>query len=725
MNIAFAGDKEFIRKLTEITLANLENEAFSGKEISREVGVSVTFLNKRLHIISQKTINQFIREVRLQKAMEMLQQELLTAAEVALKVGFGTPAYFNTCFSEFFGITPGEVKRRSLNGAVENGNGVSHPTESPVFEPVQSKSNSVLRKKQVWRAMLFAIPAILAIIVLIYFFDNSFFNSPKTAGERRLKNQEKSIAVLPFFNDSGDPENIYFINGVMESILNNLAAIKDLRVVSRNSIEKYRNNNIKSIPEIARELGVNYIVEASGQRIGNQIKITVQLIDGKTDKHFFSQPYERELEDIFALESEIAMSVASKIKAVITPEEIEIIEKKPTKNMAALNMYLQGVELIKIGDSEKNNALIQQAEILYRKAIQLDSTYIEPYVALGGHAFVRSNNLDSGIYLANRALHFDPKNADALGLKGWILNAKGLYNESKDILKQAIKYNPKKAVGYHLLGVSYAFTNDYALSIEYMLKALKLEKDAKEDEYNTLSAISGYLGLYGYPEEGLKFAQMLIEYNNDSVWYYLNMSSVDLQRHNYTSAYMNSLKGINLVKKREDFPNREAILSGPFVVTLYMKDYKRAVEYIEEKAEDNRKRGLKMDFNYYCGYAYLKNGQKEKADYHFEECINVAKYMLKTAEQNHTSPCFSHLYLACIYSGMDNKGKATENLRNAVKCKNLFIPVWDIIDLKNSPVFEIMRNEPEFRELVGNAEARQQPQMKKIEKLLKDYWSEN
>ncbi len=132
MNIAFVGDKEFIRKLTEITLANLENEAFSWKEISREVGVSVTFLNKRLHFVLHKTISQFIREVRLQRAMELLQEEVLTAAEVSLKVGFGSPAYFNTCFSEFFGITPGEVKRRSLNGAIENDNGISTKTESAV-----------------------------------------------------------------------------------------------------------------------------------------------------------------------------------------------------------------------------------------------------------------------------------------------------------------------------------------------------------------------------------------------------------------------------------------------------------------------------------------------------------------------------------------------------------------------------------------------------------------
>jgi len=138
LNIAFAGDKEFIRKLTEITLANLENEAFGGKELSHETAVSVTFLNKRLQFILHKSMSQFIREVRLQRAMEILQQETVTAAEVAYKVGFGSPAYFNTCFSEFFGITPGEVKKRGLTGTKEKGNGVSTGTEPENHHRAQS-----------------------------------------------------------------------------------------------------------------------------------------------------------------------------------------------------------------------------------------------------------------------------------------------------------------------------------------------------------------------------------------------------------------------------------------------------------------------------------------------------------------------------------------------------------------------------------------------------------
>ena len=105
-------DQILIRKLTEIVLANLENENFGVKELANESGMSHYRLNRRLHSISNKTINQFISETRLQKALEMLQNEELTAAEVAYKVGFSSPAYFNTCFHEFFGYPPGKVKKR-------------------------------------------------------------------------------------------------------------------------------------------------------------------------------------------------------------------------------------------------------------------------------------------------------------------------------------------------------------------------------------------------------------------------------------------------------------------------------------------------------------------------------------------------------------------------------------------------------------------------------------
>ncbi len=119
MNDLSSIDHAFTRKLTEIIQANLENENFGVKELAHATGMSRFSLNRKLQLINQKTVNQFIRDVRLQRAMKMLRQESFTASEVAFKVGFSSPAYFSTCFSAYFGYPPGEVKKRGLNNTLD------------------------------------------------------------------------------------------------------------------------------------------------------------------------------------------------------------------------------------------------------------------------------------------------------------------------------------------------------------------------------------------------------------------------------------------------------------------------------------------------------------------------------------------------------------------------------------------------------------------------------
>jgi TolB-like protein len=154
---------------------------------------------------------------------------------------------------------------------------------------------------------------------------------------------EKSIAVLPFINDSTDQENTYFINGVMEEILNNLQRIKDLRVISRTSVEQYRGQN-KPISEIAEELGVNYIVEGSGQKYGNAIRLRVQLIVAERETHLWGESFQQkitEVEDIFNIQTKIAESIAAELKAVISPKERQLIEKIPATDLAVYDEYLK------------------------------------------------------------------------------------------------------------------------------------------------------------------------------------------------------------------------------------------------------------------------------------------------------------------------------------------------------------------------------------------------
>lgn len=163
-------------------------------------------------------------------------------------------------------------------------------------------------------------------------------------GTLRVREVEKSIAVLPFINDSPDQENTYFINGVMEEILNNLQRIKDLRVISRTSVEKFRGQN-KSIPEIAEELGVNYIVEGSGQKYGSSFRLRAQLIMAAKETHLWGESFQQkitEVEDIFNIQIKIAESVAEELKAIISPDEKQAIEKIPTKDLGAYEDFLKG-----------------------------------------------------------------------------------------------------------------------------------------------------------------------------------------------------------------------------------------------------------------------------------------------------------------------------------------------------------------------------------------------
>src|SRR4030066_687995 len=169
----------------------------------------------------------------------------------------------------------------------------------------------------------------------------------KTVEKRHLKDPaklEKSIAVLPFINDSPDQENTYFINGVMEEILNNLQKIKDLRVISRTSAEQYRGQK-RPISEIAQELGVNYIVEGSGQKYGNSFRLRAQLIMAEHESHLWGESFQQKItdvEDIFSIQIKIAESIAEELKAVISPEEKRLIEKIPTDDIDAYDAFLKG-----------------------------------------------------------------------------------------------------------------------------------------------------------------------------------------------------------------------------------------------------------------------------------------------------------------------------------------------------------------------------------------------
>src|SRR5690606_22390228 len=312
---SFIGD-HFIDQAETLIVENLSNEQFGVSELAGAMNMSRSSLLRKITKHTKLSASQFIRQVRLQKGMELLQQTSLTVSEISYQVGFGSTSYFIKCFREHYGYPPGEVGKGQL----------------------EEESEQEIDKPNLWKRYRWPVIAAVALV----FVTISFLLFRKKSATSQVE-IEKSIAVLPFKNESSDSTNVYFINGLMESTLTNLQKVKDFRVVSRTSAEKYRNNKM-GIPEIARELNVNYVVEGSGQRVGDQVLLNIQLIEASTDSPIWSEQYSRELDDVFALQNEVAKKITDAVKATVTPAELKQIEKSPTENLLAYDYFLQALD---------------------------------------------------------------------------------------------------------------------------------------------------------------------------------------------------------------------------------------------------------------------------------------------------------------------------------------------------------------------------------------------
>jgi TolB-like protein/Flp pilus assembly protein TadD len=203
-----------------------------------------------------------------------------------------------------------------------------------------------------------------------------------TPSDHALNVPEKSIAVLPFENLSPDPENVFFADGVQDEILTNLAKIADLKVTSRSSVMKYRAPT-RNMREIARALGVAHILEGNVQRAGNRVRVSAQLIDARTDTHLWAENYHRPLDDVFAIQSEIAKAVADQLEAKLSPAEKAVIEQPPTADLVAYDRYLRGKKLLSQTTFDTRQIEhIRQAMRLLDQAVAHDPAFYLAYCQL-------------------------------------------------------------------------------------------------------------------------------------------------------------------------------------------------------------------------------------------------------------------------------------------------------------------------------------------------------
>ncbi len=193
---------------------------------------------------------------------------------------------------------------------------------------------------------------------------------------------EKSIAVLPFESLSDDKQNAYFTDGVQDEILTDLARIADLKVISRSSVMHYKSGVERNLREIGRQLGVAHLLEGSVQRANNRIRVNAQLIDARTDAHLWAQTYDRDLADVFAIQSDIATAIAGQLQAKLSPNEKSAIEQPPTTDVTAFDLYSRAKNVILTTSLGANTSeLYSQAIDLLNQAVARDPAFFEAYVS--------------------------------------------------------------------------------------------------------------------------------------------------------------------------------------------------------------------------------------------------------------------------------------------------------------------------------------------------------
>src|SRR5438552_4079188 len=203
-----------------------------------------------------------------------------------------------------------------------------------------------------------------------------FFLLPRVSAHK----VDKSIAVLPFESLSDEKENAYFADGIQDDVLTNLSKVGDLKVISRTSVMPYRGKT-SNVREIGKALGVATILEGSVRRIGNRVRVNVQLINAGTDEHLWAEDYDRDLTDVFAIQSDLAQKIARELQAKLSPTEKAQIEREPTENSEAYLVFVQAHDLCTRPD--KLRSTVEKAEQLFEQATRLDPDFARAFAGLG------------------------------------------------------------------------------------------------------------------------------------------------------------------------------------------------------------------------------------------------------------------------------------------------------------------------------------------------------
>jgi len=540
--------------------------------------------------------------------------------------------------------------------------------KNPVTQPIQPTENVHPSIKSIRsKRTLIAISFLLLLGIAGYFLYPTLFSSDK---EDEVL--DKSIAVLPFVNMSNDPEQEYFSDGITEEITARLSKIGGLKVKSRTSVLQYKNQK-KTAKLIAEELGVNNILEGSVRKQGNKVLITAQLINGETDEHIWSETYNRELKDIFEVQSDIAQQIAKKFQTNLSEATQKKLVTPPTLNTEAYDLYLKASTLSFLetpgsGGEQPNR---QKAITLLKQAIKLDPSFSDAYALLSKNYVSYSTDapypkhwLDSAILLAGKAIDLNPDRERGYVALANVKYWEGQYDESLKLLLKAHEITPFSTVGN--IVNNYIARNEYGKAFEWVMRGM--EYDPAEPAYYSSEAWVYYsLGLLDSMKNCIDRARRI---NSES-------SAIDGAALNYYWFTGNYEEYLSLCKKLFALDEKEyANNIGMFY--LFQRNWKKADSCYAISSQPHE-----LD----AGLVKIQLGKKEQGRLFLEKAIQTRIRFLgfNTVWHNHD--------ISRAYAALQDK-RYIDYFNKALE-RGWHFYAWIELD----PFFDLVRETPEFKKL--------------------------
>ena len=536
----------------------------------------------------------------------------------------------------------------------------------------------------------------------------------------RMEAREKSIAVLPFQNDSSDEDNEYFINGMMESVNISLCKNEDLIVISLASVEQFRDTLVP-IQDVAEHLNVNYLLMGSVQKYDDHIRLTFRLID-RNGRHLWSEQYDEVIkgtEDYYALQSEIAQQVASELHASLTPEEVQIIERIPTTNIRALGLYRQGRDKhMKYMLNNSDMEALEYSTALFRSALKEDSSFGPAYsgLALAIHDSLWAENWmnrefsqdeiqqyrDSILSLANKALSCDPNLEEAYLVRGNCYKGMKEYDKALNEYDKALQINPNFSRAYNAKSeIMFFQKEDWFGGLENKLKALELERG--DMQLQILSRLGDFYEMMGFSDKAVDVYSQILSVTGDSATYYFDIAGIAYCERNW-------IKRLTWFKKSLEFD------PDPFKPYIEIADsYFRlgnvdsACHYVFLAMEKGAKGKDAIELDFFTYTALLKKGRIDEAT---QTEDRLTDYLTNLFELNDEDRDY---YLLCLVGIFRKKQQYVEAMEYLMQADSHALkPLWYIIELEEFKDHEVIWEDPEFQLIYNTILSRWQEEHERV-----------